>query len=380
MKLSILQSKIKEGINVVRNITSKSPTLPILGNILLRAKGNFLNLVATDLETGINWWVLAKVEKEGEITVPSRIFSDFVNLLPDKKTNLSAKDNILYIDAENYQTRIKGVGSENFPIIPKMKDEQFLVSQSLPFCQGLAQVVDFAAPSTTRPEISGVYMSFEKKTLTMAATDSFRLGEKKLLLEGPSSATLRYSAILPQKTAKELIGIFGERESKLKIYFSKNQMMFERELEETPHPQVQFVSKLIEGEYPEYLEIIPKKYKTQAILKRSEFLNQIRTASLFSGRINEIKIKFDPQKGQLELFCQNPDVGERRSFFGGKVEGQKAEVSFNHRFLIDGLANIKTAEVLFALSEKKGGEEGPGVLKPVGDETYLYIAMPIQAS
>jgi len=380
MKLSILQNKLKEGVNIVKNITSKSSTLPILNNVLLRAKGNFLNLTTTDLEVGINWWILAKIEQEGEIVIPARIFSDFVGLLPDKTINLTVENNTLLINAKNYQTKIKGIDSENFPIIPKIKKAQQISIESHPFCQGISQIVDFTAPSTIRPEISGIYLSLQKDLLIMASTDSFRLGEKRIFLKEPFESVQKCSLILPQRTARELINIFGERECKIKIYFGANQIMFETGLEETQHPQIQFVSKLIEGEYPQYSEIIPKKYKTQAILKRDEFLNHIKTASLFSGRINEIKIKVDPSKNQVEIFCQNPELGERKSFFYGKIEGQENEVSFNYKFLLDGLLNIKKPEVLFALSEKKEGEEGPGVLKPVGDETYIYIAMPIQAS
>jgi len=380
MKLSILQSKLKQGVNFVKNITSKSSTLPILNNVFLKAKGNFLNLIATDLEVGINWWILTKIEQEGEIVVPGKIFSDFIGLLPERAIELSVENNILSINAENYKTKIKGVSSENFPIIPKTGKEEWVSVESYPFCQSLSQVVDFTAPSTTRPEISGVYLSFEKSNLTMATTDSFRLGEKKISLEKFSNLSKKRSLILPQRTVRELINIFSEKEGEIKIFFEENQIMFERRLEETDHPQVQLVSKLIEGEYPKYEEIIPKKYKTEVILKREEFLNHIKTASLFSGRINEIKIKVNPSKNRVEFFCQNAELGERRSHLEGKIKGKEGNISFNHRFLVDGVLNIKTPEIFFALSEKKEGEEGPGVLKPVGKDNYTYIAMPIQSS
>jgi len=380
MKLSILQNKLREGVNVVKNIASKSSTLPILNNILLKTKGNFLNIVTTDLEVGINWWILTKIEEEGEVVIPAKIFSDFVNLLPEKTIKLNAKNNILSIDAENYQTKIKGIDSGDFPIIPEIEKKKWVSVEAYPLCQGLSQVMDFTAPSTTRPEISGLYLSFEKDELIIAATDSFRLAERKLALEETTHLSEKTSLILPQRAARELVNIFAEKEGKIRIYLEKNQIMFERDLEETDHPQVCFFSKLIEGEYPQYSEIIPKKYKTEVVLEREKFLNHIKTASLFSGRINEIKIEVDPSKNQVRFFCQNPESGERQSFLKAKIKGEQSSISFNYRFLLDGISNIKTPEILFALSEKKGGEEGPGVFKPVGDDGYIYIAMPIQSN
>ncbi len=376
MKLLILQEKLKKGLNIVERISSKSLTLPILNNILISAEKNFFNLSATDLEIGINWWVLAKTEKEGKVTIPSRLFFSFINLLPNKKINLEARDNTLFIECENYKTQIKGLSADEFPIIPKIGKEEFLSIKSSLLCQSLNQITDIALPSTTRPEISGVYFSFQKDLITITATDSFRLGEKKMFLKSNSSLKKEYSLILPQKTAKEIINVFGEKEGELKMYFSPNQVMFEYLMPETPHPQVQLISRLIEGEYPNYQEIIPKKHTTQLRLDRNEFLNQIKTASLFSGKINEVKIRVKPKEEKIEIFSQNPEIGEYQSSVPGKIKGEPVKISFNHRFLLDGLLNIKSSEVLFEFS----GDSGPGVLKPVGDETYIYVVMPIKTT
>jgi len=208
----------------------------------------------------------------------------------------------------------------------------------------------------------------------MVATDSFRLGEKKLFL--PSALSQEYSLILPQPTAKELINIFGEKEADLQIYFSPNQILFETVMPETSHPQIQLVSRLIEGEYPNYQEIIPKKFETQVVCSRNEFISQIKTASIFSGKINEVKLKIDPKENQILVSSQNPDLGEYKGSLAGKIKGKEMEISFNHRFLGDGLLGIKTPEVIFELIN----EESPAVLKPVGQEDYLYVAMPIKTS
>jgi len=379
MKLIILQEKLKEGIGIVERISTKSLSLPILNNILVKAEKNFLNLATTDLEIGIKWWALAKIEKEGVITIPARIFSTFVNFLPNKQVTLELKGSTLVIECENYQTILKGFNPEDFPIIPQISEGGSILVDSRSFCQGLNQIADIAIPSTAKPEISGIFFVFQKDFIKMAATDSFRLGEKTFYqnLKTPNPLLSKeYTFILPQKAAKEIINIFGEKEGELRICFSPNQVLFELPMAETSHPQIQLISRLIEGEYPNYQEIIPKKYETQVIFQRNEFLNQIKSAALFGGKVNEVKLKIDPKKEKVEVFSQNPDLGEYRSYLAGEIKGKELEISFNHRFLIDGLLNIKSSEVVFELA----GSEGPGVLKPAGDESYIYVVMPIKAS
>ncbi len=376
MKLLILQEKLKEGLNIIERISSKSLTLPILNNVLISSEKNFLNLATTDLEIGINWWTLTKTEKDGKITIPSHLLSSFISLLPNKKINLEVQNSTLLIECENCKTQIKGVGADEFPIIPKITEGEFISIETFSLCQALNQVADIAIPSTTRPEISGIFSLFQKDLITLVATDSFRLGEKKIFLKNKSSLKKDYSLILPQKTAKELVNIFGEKQGELKIYFSPNQIMFEYPLPETTHPQIQLVSRLIEGEYPNYQEIVPKKSTTQLTLEKNEFLNQIKSASLFSGKINEVKIKADPKEKKIEIFSQSSEIGEYQSSISGKIKGEPVEISFNHRFLLDGLSSIKSSEIIFELS----GDSGPGVLKPVGDDSYIYVVMPIKAS
>ncbi len=373
MKLLILQEKLKEGLSLVGRISSKSLSLPILNNILIRAEKNFLNLSSTNLETGINWWAFAKVEKEGGITVPARLLSDFCGLLPNQPIELETKDLTLSLKCGNCQTLLNGLSVEDFPIIPQITQGLSFSVNGRSFCQGLSQVVEIASSSGARPEISGIYFSFQKDLIKMAATDSFRLGEKTL--SASNAIEKECSIILPQKAAKEVINIFSEKEE-IKIYLTANQISFESLMPETPHPQVHLVSRLIDGEYPNYQEIIPKKNEVQLIFQRNEFINQIKTASLFSGKINEIKLKINHQKGGVEFLSQNSEIGQYQSFLPGQVKGKTLEVSFNHRFLAEGLLSMKSAEVIFELN----GEAGPAVLKPKGDISYLYVIMPIKNS
>ncbi len=381
MKITILKEKLKEGISIVERISSKSLNLPILNNILITTEKNFVNLSATDLEIGIKWWSLVKTEREGKIAIPSRILSNLVNFLPNKPINLEIKDLNLVINCENYQTLLKGVNPEDFPIIPQISTTEKISVNSKNFCQNLNQIVDIANYSSSKPEISGVFLSFQKNLVIMAATDSFRLGEKKLTLNSEDiNISQGYSLIIPQRAAKEIINIFGEKENNLNIYFSPNQVLFEILMPETHHPQIHLISRLIEGEYPNYQEIIPKKYETSVFFLKDEIINHIKSASLFSGKINEIKLKIDPKKNQVDFYSQSPDIGEYHSFLNVKVEGKPCEISFNYRFLLDGLLSIVSKEKKPEVVLELINSEKPGVLRLKGDDSYLYLVMPIKST
>ncbi len=375
MKIITPQEKLKKGLSIIERISSKSLTLPILNNILLTTEKNFLKLSATDLEIGINWWILAKIEKEGKTVVPSNLITNLINLLPNKNINIELKDNDLYIKCEKYHTKIKTLQPDDFPIIPKIKKENYITLNSSLLSNALKNVVDIINISNNRPELSGVYFLIQKNKLTVTATDSFRLGEKIIQIEN-NNLNKDFSVIIPQKTIKEVINIFSEIDNNINIYFSKNQVMFESFLEEVSHPQFNLTTRLIDGDYPDYKEIIPKEYKTEIVVSKDELISQIKSASLFGGRNNEIKFKVNKKEKKLNILSQNIDLGEYQSFLLGDIKGEDTEVVFNYKFILDGLNNIKSSEVFLGLNS----DSGPGVIKPIGDDSYIYIVMPIKAS
>lgn len=373
MKIEILKDNLKSGLNVVEKIVGKNLSLPILDNVLMSTEDSFLSLTSTDLETIIKLWILTKIIKKGKAVIPAKFLSNFISSLPNEKISIETKDQNLYIEQENLKTQIQGYSPEEFPIIPEFKELECLEINNSQFCQSLGQVINIASPSQTKPEISGIYFNFSKNNITVTATDSFRLAEKNFSLENPVKK--EYSFILPQKSARDVLSILEGREGLLKIYFSGNQVLFELPFKEIKHPQVQITCRLIEGEYPNYQDIIPNKFKTNITLKKEEFLNQIKTASLFSNRNNEIKISTKPGQKQLEVLAQNPNIGENKSNLSAKIEGEPIDISFNYKFLVDGLLNIKSSEVIFGVSK----EDGPCILKPVADQSYLYVVMPIKS-
>lgn len=380
MKLTILKEKLKEGLYLIERVSKKYLTLPILETCLLENEKNLLKLSATNLESGIIFRSLAKIEKEGKICIPIRFFSNLLSFFPNKPLILETDNLNLNLECDNYKTKIKGFNPEDFPIIPQIKEEEVIKVNSIGFCRALSQIVNIPSPLLSKPEISGIFFSFQTDLIKMVATDSFRLVEKKIYQN--LNLEKEYCFILPQSAAKEVVSIFGDKEGELKIFLSPNQIFFEYMMSEISQPQIQFCSRLIEGEYPNYQEIIPKKFETQIQIQKEEFLNQLKTASLFSGKVNEVNLKIDPKDKKIEITSQSPDLGEYKSFLEGKIKGKEILVSFNHRFLIEGISEIKSKELFFDLTDK----EGPAALKSaqpeVGrpEEDYLYIVMPVKTS
>ena len=372
MKIEILKINLKKALDVIEKITRKNLTLPALSNVLLSIEGNFLRLDATNLEISASWWILAKVEKEGKVAIPATFFSNLVNLLKDEKIKLETQNQNLLLKTENQTTQIHGIDPEEFPIIPKIEKEEIITMSNKKLLESLKQVIEIPSVSQIRPEISGIYFSFKKNLLKIVGTDSFRLAEKRISLKTKSKKDISF--IVPQDAVRELMNILEQEDQRTIIYYSQNQILFESEKKEVSHPHVQILSRLIEGEYPNYQEIIPKKYKTEIVVKRDEFENQLKQAGLFSGKISEVKLTVDTKNKKVKIYSESPEIGKNESYISAKIKGEDMDVSFNYKFLISGLQNIKSSEVVFELN----GDDGPGVLRPVGDENYIYVSMPIK--
>ena len=368
MKIICLQENLKQSLNITQNIIGKNLILPILNNLLLKTEKGRLRISATNLEIGINTWTSGKIEKEGEVTCPAKILTNFISNLPNKKIEIEAKNNNILIKCDNYHANIKGLPADDFPIIPKIKDEIILEIETEKIKDSLEKVAGVAAFSELRPEITGVLFKFEKNNLKLAATDSFRLAEKNIT-ELNLKSEFKQSLIIPQRTIQELIRILNEKKGNLKVILGSNQILFDLN-------EAQLISRLIEGQYPDYQQIIPKDFSIQIKTLREELINNIRLASIFSSKINDIKFSFRGSK--LEILAQDPDVGENKSSLSIEREGKDDDlnIDFNYRYLLDGLSNIKTKEVFIGLNS----ESTPVVFKPVGEEEYLYVVMPIKTN
>lgn len=374
MLIKTIKSKIEKSLEKVARLTNKKISLPILNFSLLETEKNFLKLTSTNLESGIVVWVLAKIEKEGKICIDPRFLLNVLSQFSEENITLFLENNTLKIKTQNTELRIQGQNPEDFPIIPSRETLEKIPVNAKKLCLALGEVVNIPSPSMGKPEISGIFLSFEKDTIRIAATDSFRLAERKIKIQKPTEKN--YTFILPQEATKEIISIFSDTEETIDFYISPNQVFIESQMVETKHPEIVFTSRLVEGEYPNYQEIIPKKFKTKVKIQKEVFQSQIKLASLFSGRINDVKFKIDPKEKTIDIASYNAELGEYKSQIKSEIEGEKMEISFNYRFLLQGIQNIPEKEISFLLSS----EEGPAVIKGEKDENYLYILMPIKIS
>lgn len=373
MKTTILKENLKEGLNIVSRIAQKNLTLPILGSVLLSCEKNFTCLKATDLEMGVKYWFLSKVEKEGQVACSLKVLQGLFDALPADKIVVRVDDKKLLLESEGFQAQLNTLDPEEFPIIPEPETKASFAIEIRQIIEGLSQVVDMTATSMIKPEISGVYFRFSDNILKMVATDSFRLAEKTVYLNKKVEQDVAF--ILPQRACREIINAFGDKSGDLWFYFSPNQLFLEMMMVETNHPKIQFSSRILEGEYPNYQEIIPSEFRFKIYLQKDEFLRHLKTASLFSNKISEVKIKIKPDKQEIELEGENPEVGHSNSVLQAKIEGKdKAEVSFNWRFLADGLGQIKSKELVFSLSK----DDGPAVLQAQNEADYFYLLMPLR--
>jgi len=374
MKIQILKDGLKQALSVVERATAKTPILPALGAIAIIAKKNTLELSATDLEMGIRYKLLAKTEKEGEAVVSSRLLSQLVGTLAEREINMELQGGELKIESTEQQTNIKTLPLDDFPIIPSLGGEEIAVElETKAFCAGLSQVVGVVGQNQARPEISGVLVSIGKDDIKLVATDSFRLAEKSIILN--KTQPVETSFILPQKTTKELIAILGDLSGTTKLYSSATQALFDYSSKEVGTPSIQIISRIIEGEYPQYQDVIPKDFVTKARVQKQELISSLRAASIFSGKMQDAKVVADPKKKGLEISSQSADTGRHNSFLPCDITGEHLEISFNWRFLLEGLSNIKGEDVEVAFA----GEDAPALLRPTGEEQYFYVVMPVKA-
>jgi len=370
MKIICLQENFKKELNIVQNIIGKNLTLPILNNILLNTEKKQLKLSATDLEIAITNYVACKIEKEGSITVPAKILVNFVNNLPNKKIDINVKNNIINLKCENYKSSIKGLDPGEFPIIPKIKNEPVIEITSTILKNSLEQVINFTSLSDIRPEITGILFDYSSsKEIKLVATDSFRLGEKVITLkDNKIKKQGQGSVIVPYKTAQELIRIISNQEETIvKISVENNQILFDVS-------KAQIISKLIEGGYPNYQQLISQQPETTAVVDKEEFTKAVKLSSFFSSKINDVRLKINSKKSLIEIFSQDVELGENFSEIRAEIKGKDLEIIFNHKYLLDGLTNINSKKILLGLNT----ESGPGIIRPEGDNSFNYVIMPIK--
>jgi len=377
MKISILQKNFKRGLSLVGNITSKNINLPILNNILIKAEKGMISLISTNLEIGITHAIRGKIEKEGGFTVDAKILTNYISLLPNDKVEIEGKDNRILVECGKYKTKINGQPADDFPLIPNVDKSVFYTIKSAEeFKNALSQVIFATSTNESRLELSGVLFAFNREKLIFAATDSYRLAEKKISIKSNSKTEEDKKIIVPARTVQEIVRILSnageddilDEEKEIKCFISDSQVLFK-------FGSTELVSRLIEGQFPDYTQIIPKSFKTQALLSRQELVRATKTSSIFSrSDVNDINLDLPKEKGKVVISSSSDYIGENLVEVEAMVKGSDNALVLNYRYLLDGLNNIKSESVKMEVLDNNTA----CLLKPEDDPDYLYIIMPIK--
>ncbi len=375
MNITCTQENLKNNLDNALRIVKQNSTLPILNNFLLSTDKGRLKVSSTDLEIGFTSWVSSKVSKDGSITVPAQLLSQFVSNLPNKNINLEVKDQKLYITCDNIKAFISGLNPDDFPIIPKVKNTFNLIINSKVLKESLSSVINSAALSSARPEISSVYLRVEPDCIKFISTDGFRLAHKTLLL------SLEYlkdkikvdfsksqNIIIPLRTIGEVLRILGDKNIEVQINTDQNQILFD-------FGETHLISRLIEGNYPDYEAIIPKSSETRCFVLKNNMEEAVRLSGCFSSRLNDIILKTKIDKSCLEVFSSNNEVGNHKTDIDSEITGEDVNITFNWRYLLDGLKNINGDEIILEFN----GDQKPAVIRPAQGIDFFYILMPIKS-
>lgn len=364
MKLQVTQENLNKALsNVARVAVSSKNPLPILNNVLLRTIDNRLTISATNLEIAITEKIGAKVTNEGAVTIPARLLQEYVASLPNGTIDLQVKDNKLSISTDGYKSTINGIASDDYPIIPTIEDKNGWNISAKDFKKGLQQVIFAAAADDTRPILTGVYLHTYNDYLYAVATDSYRLAEKKLVkIDGD------VSLLVPSSSLNDLLRIINDKDSDVVICSDGQQALFIVD-------DIELVTRLVDGNYPDYRKLIPNDFQTTSDIDRSEFINATKVAGLFAREsAGSIILKFSEDNKELDIQSVASQIGENSSKISAKISGS-GDVSLNSRYLLEALSAFHGQAISFSCN----GKIDPCVLTSADDADYVHVVMPLKS-
>jgi len=373
MKVSVLQENLAHGLNVVSRAVSPRSTLPVLANVLIATDEGRLRLSATNLELGITCWIGAKIEEEGSTTVPARTFNDLVGTLPHDQVEmaLNVRTQTLNVHSGTSNTDIKGIDAQEFPPLP-LPDLSDGIQLNVADLKEMIQQVAFAASTDeARPVLTGVQMNVFENKLTLSAADGFRLSIRKAILSSPASRPI--SAIIPARALIELARISADSEETVTMVLppGRGQVIFRTK-------DTELTSQLIEGAFPDLEQVIPRAHKTRTIASTAALLKACKQAEIFAregthiARIHILPGE-DMEPGSVEISGQSEETGFNQTNVDATIEGPEILIAFNVRYLREVLDVVKTPNVVIETTS----DNSPGVIKPVGDEDFLHVIMPM---
>jgi DNA polymerase-3 subunit beta len=377
MNVSVMQENLVRGLQTVSRAVSTRATLPVLANVLLKTENSGIKLTATNLEIGINCWVPGKVTEEGEITVPARLLTDLVASLPNQRIDLvlSPKDRTLKLTCGSNRSSIKGIEADEFPVVAAIGESPATSVDARVLREALGEVVFAAATDESRPILTGVLTRLAGDTMTLAAADNYRIAVRTVKLDRPVSPDV--TIVVPGRSYQELMRIMPDAEQPIEITVTpnKSQVLFHVD-------GIDLVSRLIEGQFPNYEPVIPTSHTSRAVLDREAFLSGTRRASIFardSANIVKIELGGDGAEGEVigvSITAHAADVGDNADTVEASVEGSPTTIAFNARYLLDVLSNLGSEEAALELS----GPLAPGVIRGIGKDDFVHVIMPVRTA
>jgi DNA polymerase-3 subunit beta len=373
MKVTCLQENLARGLSIVARAVAPRSTLPVLGNVLVATDNGRLRLSATNLEMGISFWIGAKIEEEGSTTVPARTFVDLVNTLPNDTVSmeLTIRNQTLNVHCGAFNNDIKCIDAQDFPPLPPSDLDDGLALDAEDLRAMIHQVTFAASMDDARPVLTGVLVEVEGKTLTMAAADGFRLSVRSAQLA--SAAPGQISAIIPARALSELARVLGTNDESVMMSLPPNrgQVIFRAK-------DVELVSQLIDGTFPDYRGIIPNSFSSRSVLSTNAFLKACKAADIFAREAaHSARLRITPgsdlEPGTVEVSATAAETGSNETTVDATIEGDAVEIAFNVRFLVDVLGAVDTPNVALETSSASS----PGVVRPVGREDFLHVIMPM---
>jgi DNA polymerase-3 subunit beta len=347
----------------VEKITGKNLTLPVLNTILFIASGKSLKLRSTNLSLGIEIEIPAKVEKEGVVAIPGSVLVGiFSNVFQNENVYLESEDGNLLIKTKNSKIKLKGQIHTDFPTIPVVSGDSFNI-EAKKLVSGIKSVYYSSSPSDIKPEISSVYIYSHEDNLVFVATDSFRLAEKKIKVKGLKEIP---SILIPFKNVSEILRVFGEVDGEIKVCFNKNQISFSSD-------NIYLTSRVIDGVFPDYRQIIPKEFKTDVVVLKQDLLNALKLSNIFSDKFNQLNLSVKPKEKVFELSSANNDIGENKTYLDAAISGENVELGFNYKYFLDCFQSINTDSVSIKLNQSSK----PIVVGGATDNSFTYLIMPM---
>lgn len=363
MKVECEIDKIKNGILLAEKITGKNLTLPVLSSILLEATNKSLKLKAMNLSLGIEIEIPAKILEEGTLAISGNsLASVFSNIIQKENIILEGEEGNLLIKTKKNKIKLKGMPYEDFPTIPVVAGDSFEI-ESKKIIEGIKSVYYSASVSDIKPEISSVYVYSKESDLVFVSTDSFRLAEKKIKLK---KSIENFNVLIPFKNIAEIMRVIGENNQNINICFNKNQISFSLD-------NIYLTSRIIDGIYPDYRQIIPKESKTEVVLLKQDLLNALKISNIFSDKFNQLNLSINTKDKIFEFSSSNNDVGENKTYLDAVLKGEDINLSFNYKYFLDAFASLSTDSV----SIKLDGPQKPMVINSVSDNSFTYLIMPM---